>query len=73
MARYSIVIEQDEDGFYCASIPALPGCFSNGATHAEAVANIRDAAALHLEVLREHGDPIPPPRPVTVEELDIAV
>jgi len=73
MALYSIVIEQDEDGVYCASIPALPGCYSNGETHEQTLANIKEAAALHLDVLREHGDPIPPPREVTVEDIDIAV
>ena len=73
MASYQVVIEQDEDGMFCASVPALPGCFSNGDTHDEALANIREAMSLHLDVLREHGDPIPTPRPVTVEDVDIAV
>ena len=73
MPSYRVVIEQDEDGVFCASVPALPGCFSSGDTHEEAVANVREAMSLHLDVLREHNDPIPASRPVTVEDVDVAV
>ena len=38
------VIYQDESGAYCAEIPALPGCCSDGDTFEEAQANIREAA-----------------------------
>jgi predicted RNase H-like HicB family nuclease len=71
--RFRVVIEQDEDGIYCASIPALPGCLSSGDTHTEALANIKEAASLHIEVMRDHGDEIPASRPVSVEDIDIAV
>jgi len=37
-------IYQDEDGVYCAEVPSLPGCVSDGDTFDEAVANIREAA-----------------------------
>ena len=71
--RYRVVIEQDEDGVYCASVPSLPGCFSHGDTYAQALANIKEAAVLHLEVMRDHGDEIPPSRSVSVDDIDIAV
>jgi predicted RNase H-like HicB family nuclease len=73
MTTYQVVIEQDEDGVFCASVPALPGCYSNGSSYEEALTNIKEAVGLHVDVLREHGDPIPPPRPVGVEDIDIAV
>ena len=38
------VIYQDESGAYCAEVPALPGCVSDGDTFEEAQANIREAA-----------------------------
>ena len=38
------VIYRDESGVYCAEIPALPGCCSDGDTFEEAQANIREAA-----------------------------
>ncbi len=59
--RYRVSIEQDEDGIFVAECPVLPGCVSQGATRAEALANIKDAMEGYLESLRKHNDPIPPP------------
>lgn len=58
--KYRVLIEQDEDGFFVAEVPALPGCISQGATRDEALANIREAIARYLASLEEHHDPIPP-------------
>jgi predicted RNase H-like HicB family nuclease len=58
--RYRVLIEQDEDGFFVAEVPALPGCISQGESRAEAVANIREAIAGYLESLKEHQEPVPP-------------
>jgi predicted RNase H-like HicB family nuclease len=58
--RYRVLIEQDEDGYFVAEVPALPGCISQGETRAEAVANIREAIAGYLESLKEHQEPVPP-------------
>jgi len=52
-------LEQEPDSGYVVSVPALPGCVSQGDTRAEALANIRDAIALYIEDCREAGDPIP--------------
>jgi predicted RNase H-like HicB family nuclease len=42
-------------------VPDLPGCISTGATRQEVERNIREAIELHLEGMREDGEPIPPP------------
>ena len=42
--RYKVVVKQTDEG-YSVSCPGLPGCWSQGATEAEAIANIRDAIA----------------------------
>ena len=34
--KFRIKIEQDEDGWYVATVPALPGCISQGKTEEEA-------------------------------------
>jgi predicted RNase H-like HicB family nuclease len=60
MARYRVLIEQDEDGVFVAECPLLPGCISQGHTRGQAVANIKDAIAGYLENLRRHNEPIPP-------------
>lgn len=58
--RYAIVIE-NAGGNYSAYVPDLPGCMATGRTVQEAEQAIREAIELHLEGLREDGDPIPPP------------
>ena len=58
--RYAVVIE-NAGGNYSAYAPDLPGCAATGATIQETEQAIREAIELHLEGLREDGDPIPPP------------
>ena len=60
-----VVIEQDEDGFYVAEVPAMPGCLSQGQTREEAIANIREAIVGWLEVM-EAKAPAPAGEPVEV-------
>ncbi len=50
--KASVVIEKDEHGFY-AWCPELKGCYSQGQTLDEAIANIREAIELYLETLTE--------------------
>jgi len=56
--RYCVVFESGSEGIL-VSVPALPGCFSFGATSADAEAQIRDAASLYLGACRRDGDAIP--------------
>lgn len=62
-----IITGPDEDGYYVAVCPVLPGCHTQGETVEEALANIREAILLYLEVLKERGEPIPTPRLEMVE------
>jgi predicted RNase H-like HicB family nuclease len=57
--RYTVVLEQEQDGGYVASAPALPGCVSQGETRAEALSNIREAIEVYIEDCRDAGDPVP--------------
>jgi predicted RNase H-like HicB family nuclease len=50
--KASVVIEKDEHGFY-TWCPELKGCYSQGQTLDEAIANIREAIELYLETLTE--------------------
>jgi predicted RNase H-like HicB family nuclease len=45
--KYKIVLEESEEG-YSVSCPGLPGCWSQGETEEEAVANIQDAIREYL-------------------------
>ncbi len=58
--RYTIVIENAGDNF-SAYVPDLPGCIATGETLAATEQAIREAIEFHLEGMREHGIPIPPP------------
>jgi predicted RNase H-like HicB family nuclease len=58
--KYAVVFERSEDG-YGAYVPDLPGCVTVGDTLAEAEANIREAIAGHIAVMKEYGEAIPQP------------
>lgn len=53
--NYRVIIEQDEDGVFVASVPALQGCYTEGDTFEEALENVRDVIQLHLEARKAHG------------------
>jgi predicted RNase H-like HicB family nuclease len=53
-----VTLEQDEHGVWVAECPALPGCVSQGQNRDEALANIREAVQLCLEVRAEQGMPL---------------
>lgn len=58
--RFTVAIlpEPDGSGYYVV-VPALPGCFSQGATVEEARKNVAEAVALHVRALRRTGWPVP--------------
>ncbi len=68
--KYRVLIEQDEDGFFIAECPSLPGCISQGKTREEAIANIQDAIKGYIESLKKHDEPIPPS--IEEEILEVA-
>jgi predicted RNase H-like HicB family nuclease len=47
---FDVVIEMDEEGFYVASVPALPGCHTQAKSLDEVNRRIREAIELYLEV-----------------------
>jgi predicted RNase H-like HicB family nuclease len=53
--NYAVVIHEDPEGGYWAEVPALPGCYSQGETVDELIANVREAASGVLEVMQEQG------------------
>ena len=58
--KYAIVVERSSTG-YAAYVPDLPGCVAAGATRGVVERLIREAIQLHLEGMREDGEPIPEP------------
>ncbi len=62
---YVVVIEKADDGSYSAYVPDLPGCVSCGDTPEEVRNLIEQAVNLHIDSLRRHGEPVPPPAATT--------
>ena len=67
--RYKVVLQKSEEG-YSVSCPGLPGCWSQGATEAEALENIQDAIREYLAAIEDllHGTP-----DAEVREVDVVV
>ena len=53
--EFSVVIECDEEGYYVASVPALPGCHTQARSLDEMMARVREVIALCLEVRAEEA------------------
>lgn len=47
--QFDVVIERDEDGYYVASVPQLPGCHTQARSLDELTERIREAVGLCLE------------------------
>lgn len=60
MTEYAVIYERSRTGWsaYC---PDLPGLGVAGKSREETEQLIRGGIGLHIESLREHGEPVPPP------------
>ena len=59
MPGYTVVLEAEKDGGFVVSVPALPGCLTQGDSREEALKNAREAIAAYLEELRARGEDVP--------------
>ncbi|GFN22442.1 type II toxin-antitoxin system HicB family antitoxin [Thermanaeromonas sp. C210] len=59
MARFIVYLEPAEEGGYIASVPALPGCVTQGETKEEALAMAEDAIRGYIESLKNMGSRYP--------------
>ena len=58
--KYLVIYEKGQDG-YGAYVPDLPGCVAVGESVDDVKALIREAIAMHLQSMRQDGEPIPIP------------
>ena len=57
--EYTAIFEPAEEGGYVVSVPALPGCVTEGDTFEQATIMIKDAVEGYIQVLKEEGEEIP--------------
>ena len=70
MARqFDVVIERDEDGYYVASVPQLPGCHTQARSLDEVMERIQEAIALCVDV---RGEDPPSLEFIGIQRLTIA-
>ena len=70
--EYTAIFEPAEEGGYVVSVPALPGCVTEGETFEEASAMIKDAVEGYVQVLKEEGQEIPQEKPdVVISKITI--
>ena len=61
--QYTIILDPDpEEGGYTVTVPALPGCVTQGETIEDAIAMAKDAIRLYIETLIADGEPVPQER-----------
>ena len=58
MKKFNVVVERDEDGYYVASVPELPGCHTQAKTLDELRRRVEEAIKLYLEVEKGAADVI---------------
>jgi antitoxin HicB len=64
---FKVFLERDEEyNGYVVVCPSIPGCYSQGHTVEEAMANIREAIELCLEEMESRGEEIPDPNTVLI-------
>ena len=51
--KLTVILEPSDEGGFTATVPAVPGCISEGSTREEALKNIREAIELYLEPVED--------------------
>lgn len=69
--KFTVLLEQEADGGFVATVPSLPGCVTQGDTQQEVMANVREAIEVYVEDCREAGEPLPEEARWEVVEVEV--
>ena len=72
MTQFGVIIEKDDDGYF-AHLPALRGCYAQGDTYEETLANVQDTIRLNLEDIKESGQKMPKSHQISLTTIEISV
>ena len=70
--KFNVVLQESEDGGYDVTVPALDGCFTQGATMEEATENAKEAIMCYLEGLEKLNE-IKATPDLTIKEVEVAI
>ncbi|MDH7510394.1 MAG: type II toxin-antitoxin system HicB family antitoxin [Methanolinea sp.] len=70
---YSMVIEPGEDGWFVVTVPAIPGCITQGKTIEEAEKNAKEAIEAYIESLIRRRKGIPDQQGVAFRKVSVEV
>ncbi|BCV23833.1 type II toxin-antitoxin system HicB family antitoxin [Gelria sp. Kuro-4] len=60
LRRFKVILEWDEEvGAYTVTVPALPGCVTQGRTVEESLERVREAITGYLKAMKLHGESVP--------------
>ncbi|AFV10339.1 hypothetical protein Tph_c00910 [Thermacetogenium phaeum DSM 12270] len=69
--RFKVILEKNDSNGYTVTVPALPGCVTQGKNKSEALERIREAIQGYLEALEIEGLPMPE-SDIDVAEVEVA-
>lgn len=70
---YTVIYEADPEGGFVASVPALPGCYSQGDSLGDAKKNITEAIELYLEELQEDNSELPVEHSISQGRVEVTI
>ena len=71
--RFPIIIEQDEDGMYIASVPSLKGCHTQAKTLDELIERIKEAIELYIEAEKITEEEIKSMNFIGLQEIEVNI
>ena len=70
---YTVLIARGIESGYVATVPALPGCVSQGRTKRGAIKNVKEAIEVYVEALLEDGLAVPVEAGKALVEVEVSV
>ena len=71
MAKFNILIEQDEEGWYVAEVAELPGCYTQAKTQKELLVRIKEAIKGYLAVAKESAEDLPKQKFIGLTAIEV--
>lgn len=73
MLHYKILLNPAKEGGYTVTVPALPGCITEGDTIEEAIAMAKEAINLYIEELKNRNETIPDDKDTLEYSVHLAI